>query len=191
MIYSCPPIYREMAQLRQNISLMSSFSLLLADESHLPFLYELYMHPDVNPYLMYEWMPEESFQPIGQSLIQQRLVHILCFEGTPVGMCKLVPLTYRSSHVLYLGGFAIDPSHGGKGWGLKLLETIIQYARDHQFLRIELSVSVENEKAIRVYQKAGFRQEGILQKYTHLVSQNRFVDEYLMAWLEEAPTPSL
>jgi len=135
---------------------MSSFALRPAEESDLPFLYGLYMHPDVNPYLMYEWMPEEAFQPIGLALIHQRLVHILFFEGTPVGMCKLMPLTYRSSHVLYLGGFAIDPRHGGKGWGLKLLEAIIQYARDHQFLRIELSVSVENEKAIRVYQKAVF-----------------------------------
>ena len=51
------------------------------------------------------------------------------------------------------------------------------------FLRIELSVASINEKAIRLYEKAGFEKEGILKKFTYLESEKKFLDEVMMAYL--------
>jgi putative acetyltransferase len=143
------------------------------------------MHPFINPYLLYEITDSDSFEPIYQQLLGQNVKYIYEDEGEKVGMFKLIPLTYRASHIVYLGGLAIHPSHASKGYGYKMLEEIIEFAKQKGFLRIELSVSVTNKKAIHLYTKAGFEKEGIMKKYTYLESENKYVDEVLMAYIVE------
>ena len=147
------------------------------------FIYELYMHPDNNPYLLYDEMLASSFRPIFDELQSKNHLHIYEVDSIPTGMCKLVPLQYRTSHIVYLGGFAIHPFFAGKGEGLKMMQEILDHIRQKGFLRAELSVAITNEKAIRLYQKAGFVKEGILKKYSFMKSENRFVDEVIMAYL--------
>lgn len=148
------------------------------------FFYELYMHPAINPFLLYEPMDEAAFNPIFTELVQKELVFIYFNEERlPVGMFKLVPHTYRSAHIIYLGGVAIHPRWAGKGYGFLMMEAIIDYARKTGFLRIELSVAVQNLKAISLYEKVGFEKEGTLKKYTYLKEKNIFIDEILMAYI--------
>jgi L-phenylalanine/L-methionine N-acetyltransferase len=147
------------------------------------FVYQLYMHPQVNPFLLYEPMDAESFRPIYDELLQKGVKYIYASNGVSTGMFKWVPLTYRSSHIAYLGGLAIHPSYAGKGHGLKMMEEIIQFGKQQGFLRIELSAAVINEKAVHLYEKAGFEKEGILKKYTHMKKENVFLDEVMMAYL--------
>ena len=148
------------------------------------FFYELYMHPDINPYLLYEPMAMEAFNPIFAELVQKDLVFIYFNEeGLPVGMFKLVPHTYRSAHIVYLGGVAVHPQYAGKGYGFLMMKAIIDYASNRGFLRIELSVAVQNSKAISLYEKVGFEKEGILKKYTYLKEKDTFIDEIQMAYL--------
>ena len=148
------------------------------------FFYELYMHPDINPYLLYEPMAMAAFDPIFADLVQKELVFIYFNEeGLPVGMFKLIPHTYRSAHIVYLGGVAVHPKYAGKGYGLLMMKAILNYAKDRGFLRIELSVAIQNLKAIYLYKKAGFKKEGTLKKYTYLNQKDTFIDEILMAYL--------
>jgi len=63
------------------------------------------------------------------------------------------------------------------------MEEIKSYIKAQGFPRVELSVATSNEKAIRLYEKAGFEKEGLLKKYTFLKSEQKFLDEVLMAWL--------
>jgi len=147
------------------------------------FIYKLYMHPQVNPYLLYEPMDAIAFKPIFDELLAKQIKYIFEQNGDSIGMCKLLPYTYRASHIVYLGGLAIDPSHAGKGYGLIMMEEIKSYIKAQGFLRVELSVATSNEKAIRLYEKAGFEKEGLLKKYTFLKSEQKFLDEVLMAWL--------
>ncbi|ULQ55785.1 GNAT family N-acetyltransferase [Flavihumibacter rivuli] len=155
-----------------------------AEATDFNFFYELYMHPDVNPYLLYEWMGEEEFRPVWQELMDKQVLYVLEAGSEPVGMCKLVPQYHRNSHMVYLGGVAIHPDHGGKGYGKSLMEAIIQKAKANGIKRIELSTAVDNERAIRLYERSGFQIEGRLRNYTWLKSEERFIDEYLMSWLE-------
>ena len=154
-----------------------------AVKSDFDFVYNLYMHPQVNPYLLYEHMDPTSFEPIYDDLIQSGIKYIYHKAEDNIGMFKLIPLTHRTSHIAYLGGLAIHPLQGGKGHGLRMLQEIIEFARSRAFFRIELSVAVINTKAISLYEKAGFEKEGIYRKYTHLKSENRFLDEQVMSVL--------
>ncbi len=154
-----------------------------ATNKDIEFIYGLYMHPEINRYLLYEEMSRENFQPIFEDLLSKEIKFIYTDRGTDAGMFKLIPLTYRTSHIAYLGGLAIHPSFAGKGHGRKMLQEIIDLARQRDFRRIELSVAVINEKAIQLYEKCGFEKEGVLKKYTWLQKENSFLDEVLMACL--------
>jgi RimJ/RimL family protein N-acetyltransferase len=156
-----------------------------ATEKDFDFVYSMYMHPFINPYLLYEIMDNEMFLPIYNDLLQKEIKYIYEDEGESIGMFKLVPLTYRASHIAYLGGLAVNPSYSGKGYGYKMLEEIVEFAKHKDFIRIELTVSVTNKKAIHLYTKAGFEKEGIMKKLTYLKSENKYLDEVLMAYIVE------
>lgn len=61
------------------------------------------------------------------------------------------------------------------------MNEIVTIARKGGFLRIELSVASNNDKAIKLYEKSGFQKEGLLKKYTFLKSEQRYIDEIMMA----------
>ena len=153
----------------------------LATKEDFNFIYGCYMHPQVNPYLLYEDMDAESFLPIFDNLILQSVKYIYATDNKNVGMFKLIPLQHRNHHIAYLGGLAIHPSFAGKGEGRKMLEAIIKLICSNGFLRIELSVAATNRKAIQLYEKLGYEKEGVLGKFTHLKSEGRFIDEVMMA----------
>jgi putative acetyltransferase len=157
--------------------------LRLATESDFDFVYELYMHPHNNKWLLYEPGDKKFFLPIFNELMVQSVLFVFEDDSIPTGMCKLVPQKHRNSHIIYLGGIAIHPFFAGKGEGLKMIQEIIEYAKQYRFLRIELSVASINEKAIRLYEKAGFLKEGLLKKFTYLENENKFLDEVMMAYL--------
>ena len=147
------------------------------------FFYSLYFHPQVNPYLLYEMMDKANFKPIFNDLLEKEVLFTFERDGQNVGMFKLIQLTYRSSHIAYLGGVAMHPDYAGKGYGFLMMLAIIDYGKALGLKRIELSTAVNNEKAIHLYKKVGFREEGIMQNYTYLKNENRYLDEMLMAYL--------
>jgi putative acetyltransferase len=147
------------------------------------FIYELYMHPQINKWLLYEPMSKELFFPIFKELFVKKALFVYENENKAAGMCKLVPQQHRNAHIVYLGGVAIHPAYAGKGLGQKMLEEIKGYIKQKGFLRIELSVEVINEKAVHLYEKAGFAKEGIMKKVTYLKEENKFLDEVMMAYL--------
>ena len=151
----------------------------------LDFIYGLYMHPQINPFLLYKMMDKKSFEPIFQDLVSKEIKYVFEEDGSKIGMFKLIPLTYRCSHIAYLGGVAISIEFTGKGYGNKMMHEIIDYARLQGFLRVELSASIENTKAVHLYEKSGFVKEGVLRKYGYYEAEDRFLDEVMMSWLAE------
>jgi RimJ/RimL family protein N-acetyltransferase len=154
-----------------------------AAANDIDFFYYLHMHPQVNSFLLYEKMEPEHFKPIFHDLLDKGVLYLFIQKFITVGMFKLMPQQYRNSHIVYLGGLAIDPQQAGKGLGLKMMEAIKEYAKAEGFKRIELSVAAINEKAINLYLKAGFEKEGVLKNFTFLKSENKFLDEVMMAYL--------
>ena len=155
----------------------------IATAKDLDFIYNMYMHPQVNTFILYELMSKEEFEPIYKDLLEKEVKFIYTDNEIAIGMFKLIPLTYRSSHIVYLGGLAVHPDQKGRGYGKKMMLEIIEFVRSRGFLRIELSVADINTTAISLYEKTGFQKEGVLRKYSHLKKEQRFMDEILMAYL--------
>jgi RimJ/RimL family protein N-acetyltransferase len=147
------------------------------------FIYELYMSPATNSYLLYEYMDREGFNPLLDELLSKEYLYIFESEKVAAGMCKLIPMNHRNSHVIYLGGVAIAPSHTGKGLGEKMLREVVQLCNKQNYKRIELTVATINLKAISLYEKLGFLQEGVLRKLTWLKKEDIFLDEVMMSLL--------
>ena len=125
----------------------------------------------------------QEFEPIFKNLLAKNILYVYERDGVLAGMFKLVPQTYRNAHVVYLGGLAVDPTTGVKGQGYAMLIEILSYAAEQGFRRMELSVATINERAIRMYERAGFEREGVLKKFTYLKKENKYLDEYLMAYI--------
>jgi putative acetyltransferase len=85
----------------------------------------------------------------------------------------------RRSHVAYLGMGLHDDFHG-QGIGSRLLRELIMIADDWLNLRrIELTVYVDNARAIALYERHGFAIEGTHRDYAF--RGGTFVDAYAMA----------
>lgn len=147
------------------------------------FIYDLYMHPQVNPWLLYEQMDTASFKPVFEDLLSKNIVYVFEQENQPVGMFKFIPQPFRNHHTVYLGGLAIHPNFAGKGYGQQMMEEILALGKTMGILRIELTVATINNKAIALYEKNGFVKEGVLRKFTHLVSEEKYIDEQIMSFL--------
>ena len=155
----------------------------LIREQDFDYIYGLYMHPSTNPFLLYEYMSEEAFRPLFDELLAKQIIYIYEPEGVPLGMFKLITYLHRNAHIVYVGGLAIDPAHMGQGRGSQMMQAIIALCKEKGFRRLELSTATINEKAIRLYEKAGFQKEGVLRNYTYLKSEDRYLDEVMMAYL--------
>ena len=147
------------------------------------FIYALHINPQVNRFLFYEIMSTEEFKDIFDELLRQGVLYVYEEDDILKGMFKLTPKQHRCSHITFLGGVAIHPSFSGKGCGQRMINEIVSLGKEQGFLRMELGVSTINLKAIHLYEKAGFKKEGILKKYIHLQSENIFLDDILMAYL--------
>jgi RimJ/RimL family protein N-acetyltransferase len=154
-----------------------------AKQEDFDFIYALHVNPQVNRFLFYEIMSVEEFKGIFDELLNQGVLYVYEEDDILKGMFKLTPKQHRCSHIIFLGGVAIHPSFSGKGCGQRMINEILPLGKEQGFLRMELGVSTINSKAIHLYEKAGFKKEGILKKYIHLRSENLFLDDILMAYL--------
>ena len=79
----------------------------------------------------------------------------------------------------------VRPEHRGSGMSKALCEHLIEHARE-KVIQIHLGVWAENEPAIRLYKKLGFKTYGTEPRYLYV--NGRYLDEHLMVrFLDEAP----
>ncbi len=67
----------------------------------------------------------------------------------------------------------------GKGIGTTLFENLDKWASEHGIRRLELTVECRNHAARHLYEKSGFKIEGIREKSMRV--EGNFIDEYYMA----------
>jgi putative acetyltransferase len=155
----------------------------LATEEDFDFIYEVYMHPDSNPYLTYDHMPETDFRKIFQHLLATNSLYVTLENSNRIGTYRLISKENRQAHCVYLGSFGLASSMKGKGYGFKILQGIKEIVKQNGQSRIELTVDVDNQAAIHLYKKAGFEIEGTVRDSYKLNTTGQFYDEYLMAIL--------
>ncbi len=86
----------------------------------------------------------------------------------------------RTSHSVYLA-IGIGEASRGQGVGTRLFEQLDAWAEEKKIHRLELTVMIHNRAGVALYQKAGFKIEGI--KKNSLKVNGEYIDEYFMAKL--------
>jgi putative acetyltransferase len=119
---------------------------------------------------------------------EQDQLHLLALaEGVVVGSAGLHSLAWtpRRRHVAGLG-ISVAAAWQGKGVGDELMRRLLEWADNWAgYLRIELSVYVDNARAIALYRKHGFVEEGTSR--AHALRDGVYVDSLLMARLHPRP----
>lgn len=75
----------------------------------------------------------------------------------------------------------ISEASRGRGVGTKLFERLDEWAAEKEIRRLELTVMVHNRAGLALYQKMGYKIEGI--KKNSLKVNGKYIDEYYMAKL--------
>jgi RimJ/RimL family protein N-acetyltransferase len=104
-------------------------------------------------------------------------------DGTIVGHALLEPLgdLAATAHVFTLA-IVVHPGMLGQGIGSALLAHLLDWAeRDDRVWKIELRVRATNTRAIGLYRKLGFLEEGRFRLRIRLAN-GAFLDELSMAW---------
>lgn len=107
-------------------------------------------------------------------------------EGEIIGMIDFHGRTNRK-RIAHTGAFglAVYPKFRSDGIGALLIQTLLDWAEAHPSIqKIGLGVFSTNEKAVKLYQKMGFVEEGRRVKEIQL-QDGVFIDDIMMyKWLE-------
>jgi putative acetyltransferase len=91
-------------------------------------------------------------------------------------------VTQGKKHVAQIS-IMVDKDYHSQGIGTALMKELINLSDNILDLkRLELFVFVDNKKAINLYEKFGFKEEGV-QKYSAL-KNGKYTDELMMARIQ-------
>src|SRR5829696_716405 len=82
--------------------------------------------------------------------------------GDPIGICKLAIRADRG----WVAGIGIAPAHRGRGVGEALMRGVLDVGRERAVREVWLEVLVQNEPALRLYEKLGFERVRDLEVWT-------------------------
>ena len=141
----------------------------LSTDDDLPFMWEmLYLAAFVDEATRESWRKMAS-SPLAKYLegwgrVGDAGVVAVGDDGAPVGAAwyRLFAPDKRGEGILALPGtpelsIAIVEGHRGRGIGREMLLALIRLAREASFAQMLLSVDPANVKAIRLYERVGFR----------------------------------
>lgn len=99
----------------------------------------------------------------------------------PVGWVSVEVAPYRrAAHVGHLV-LGVDAAYSGQGVGRRLLKAALDECRRRRLRRVELTVMVDNLRAVQLYLQCGFVVEGL--RRASLIRDGGSVDEYAMGQL--------
>lgn len=150
------------------------------------FLYKAINDPKIVRY-------NAPFVPIHELDHQKWLAHILEnktkhllvveHEGQPVGYIQLLDIhpIHRTAEITIR---LFDEKNCGKGLGTEAIHVMCIHAfKDLGLVRVWLRVFDNNHRAIRAYEKAGFRNEGVMRKAAFI--DGNYVNIIVMAKLND------
>ncbi|MBF80481.1 MULTISPECIES: ribosomal protein S18-alanine N-acetyltransferase [Idiomarina] len=105
--------------------------------------------------------------------------HYRCRRLTQGSQVIGFTICQRVADELTLHNIAVDPAFQGRGYGNKLMQDLLDYASDHQYV-VFLEVRVSNSAAIRLYEQNGFDTVGRRLNYYPLDGGRE--DALVMRW---------
>jgi putative acetyltransferase len=106
---------------------------------------------------------------------------VAVLDGTVIGSAGIQRGKGRQAHVGSLG-IGVHDDHVGRGVGGAMLAALVDTADNWMDLkRLDLTVFTDNDRAIAMYRRFGFVEEGVLRAYAF--REGRYVDALQMARL--------
>ncbi|WP_454052026.1 GNAT family N-acetyltransferase [Clostridium sp. Marseille-Q7071] len=100
-----------------------------------------------------------------------------------IGGCGINNIDWKNS-VATVGIFIGDKSYLGKGYGTDAMKVLINFIFEEMNInKIKLNVYSFNERAVKSYEKCGFKKEGLLRK--EIFRHGKYHDEVVMGILRE------
>lgn len=155
----------------------------LALQDDRDWVYAVYMHPAVIPYLGHDAMPMDAFRAVYDELLSSGHFFVYEHQHARVGFYRVLHHTGRARHVAMLSTLALDPAHHGRGLARVMLDDAIQRLQADGVRRVELTVEADNPRAIAFYQGLGFEQEGVMRAAYRRDGDDHDIDEIVMARL--------
>jgi ribosomal protein S18 acetylase RimI-like enzyme len=101
---------------------------------------------------------EKYFGSVDPSTHEHTFIFLAEIEGEPAGKAELMlPPAEDTQAVGYVKRVVVHPNFRSRGLAQRLMQHIIQFARDEHHLKaVDLHVWEENHAAIRLYEALGF-----------------------------------
>jgi RimJ/RimL family protein N-acetyltransferase len=130
-------------------------------------------------------IPVEAFVSKIVALAPQGSYWVVEDAGEVIGHAFLEAMPMVGNSHVYTLNIVVHPGNTGRGVGGALMTHMLDWAQDHRDLRkIELSVRATNARAIALYRKFGFVEEGRLRARVRTLD-GAFVDDLAMAWFRD------
>ena len=142
-------------------------------------------HPEMRKYL-FSHMPVSEIQQAGwyersASDTRNQILMVDDPTGQTVGYVQLSRIDYKNRSV-EIGGH-LSPEAQGQGYGRDAFHTLMRFAfRQMNMHRVSLEVFDFNDRAIALYKKLGFHEEGRLRDA--VFQDGRYYDIVVMSILE-------
>ncbi len=145
-------------------------------------------HPDARAYLYYAFPTnaEEQWEQIQKKIADP---HTILFTiatkqpDKPIGNTAFVRIDWVGRMATFYIAIA-EKENWSKGYGSEATKLMVQYAfKTLNLNRVQLHVSTENTRAVKTYQKIGFKIEGTLKQAMYF--DGHYHDFYLMAILKD------
>lgn len=168
--------------------------LRLLEDSDIAGMLEWMHDPNVNCFFRFnaEEMTAEkvsAFIKQANDEIEQKISYNFAISNENdeyLGTISLKNVDWSSRVAEY--AISMRTSAQGKGIATNATNEILRYAFEELGLnRVFLNVLYENEKAIRLYEKCGFRYEGIFKEHINIRGKNRTIKWYAIMkdeWME-------
>lgn len=106
---------------------------------------------------------KEKIEGFEQSINSERAFSVIDDKENLIGNCEFYDISDDGEEILAVG-VQMKPSMTGQGYGSKFFKEIIEQGRGLlNYNHLELSVVDFNKRAIRTYEKEGFKKKGEFQ----------------------------
>lgn len=158
---------------------MSEISIRMGQDDDLPYLIEWLSQKEI-----LKWFPLadareiEDAARIWMSYTMQKAVLTAVCDGVPCGIANLYIQPFKKLAHQCLFAIIVGEGYRGKGVGTKLIEGLIDLAKNQCGIEILHLEVYEGNPAIRLYQRFGFREYG---RQKHFVKEeNAYLSKILM-----------
>lgn len=109
---------------------------------------------------------KEFLQNIQSSILEK--IFLFEIENKIVGMCSIEGINkIRIKHRVDMA-ITVLKNYWGNKIGEKLIDYAIEYCKSNCIKKIELTVRIDNERALKLYKKFGFEIEGEIKNFIYL-----------------------